>query len=240
MCEIGVIDTGVLLGFVIKHDQHHKTTKEYIIDADRESLYLPPRAETEFSNAESFIRSKLIEEVRNHRNEVIREIPQQQLDNNTIQYIRDQILDEDDQGRAHAFLYRYYTNQYKQSGVLMRTNLIQDLSNMEYEIQQDQSAQYGGWQDHVDTWSQEIDPDEDLKDNLLLPQSTDLDILIEGHHIAECKSHAPTEFATANPEDFIKHHTETEPQSREDDICKQTEFCNVENLINPLNRHYPN
>lgn len=162
-----------------------------------------------------------------------------QLDNNAIQYVRDAVLDEDDQSRSHAFLYRYYTQKYKQPGTLIRPNLLQDLSNMEFEVQQDQSSNYGGWQTHVDTWNNGTGTYPKLRRNLLVPPSTDLDLLIEGHHIAVTESHAEFEFATANPSDFIKHYPK-EPCSREVDICNRTAFCNIRDLADSLDRHFPN
>lgn len=234
MCDIGVLDTGVLVGFTIKHDQHHQTTQLYILQADRDCLYLPPRAEQEFKQASQYIRTELKSEIQTHRNSVQTEMHgQHQLDDSAIRYIRDTVIPSDDLNRADAVLNRYYTNQLNTSGVLMLTNLIRDLSNMETEVQKDQSKQHGGWRTHIDTWDQETDSYPQLATSLLIPPSTDLDILLESHHIASVESTSDVEFATVDASHFVNKH-EGESRSRADDICAQTNLCNVRNVVNPI------
>lgn len=204
MCEIGVLDTGVLIGFTIKNDQHHKTTRDYILNGDPETLYLPPRAKAEFNRVEQIIRNKIHREISSHRQDVIKEVNSATLSQNAIQFIRDGVLDENKQSRAHALLYRYYTDLYKQGGNISKSQIIRDLSNMETEVQIDRSKKYGGWRSHVTVWLKGTGTYPKLKSNLLLSDQPDLDILIEVHHIAQDQNSKRTEFATANPKDFIK------------------------------------
>lgn len=238
MGEIGVIDTGVLIGFTIKNDQHHETTKEYILHRGPGNLYLPPRAKEEFDNRESYIRSSLREEIISHRQAVSSNFDSNKISQSGFQYIRDQILDESRQERAHDFLYRWYTDFYEQNVSLEKSTVIRMLSNMETEVLEDRSLEWGGWRSHVSQWTRGIDPYPDIQATLLLSDQPDLDILLEAHHIATEHNPKQVEFATANPWDFV-YENDGEPRSREDDIINVTNLYHIENLCNQLDRHFP-
>lgn len=238
MSDVGVIDTGVLIGFTIKNDQHHETTREYILKTGPAKLFIPPRAKTEFDNAESYIRNEFNQEVIDHRHAVSNNINSTTIHKGVIKYIRDQILDESAQSRVYAFLYRWYTNLYKQDVTLQKPDLIRRLSNIETEVLQDRSKKWGGWQNHIDVWSGTTGNYPRIKSKLLLSDQPDLDILLESHHIATQQNPKKVEFATANPQDFV-HQNNGEPRRREDDILKETQLVAIENLCHPLSRHYP-
>lgn len=134
MSDVGVIDTGVLIGFTIKNDQHHETTKKYILQTGPDKIFIPPEAKTEYDNIESYIRKKFRNEIIDHRQDVVTEINSTQIHQGVIQYIRDQVLDESAQERVHDFLYRWYTNLYKQDVTLQKSTILRKLSNMETEV----------------------------------------------------------------------------------------------------------
>jgi hypothetical protein len=240
MCDVGVIDTGVLIGFTIKNDQHHETTKEYILNDGPGTLHIPPRAEKEYDSIESYIRSQFRQEVIQHRQDVSSQFNSQNVTQKGFQYIRDQILDESKQGRVHAFLYRWYTDLYKQNVTLNKSTVIRRLSNIETEVMKDRSQQWGGWKSHINIWSKGSGTSRysGIKSNLLLSDQPDLDILLEAHHISTKQRQKQVEFGTANPQDF-KYQNDNEPKKREDDILDKTDLDNIEDVSNPLNRHFP-
>lgn len=201
-------------------------------------MFLPPRAKTEYDRIESRIRNSFRQEVISHRHDVSSQFNSQNVTQDGFQYIRDQILDENQQERAHAFLYRWYTNFYKQDVTLKKSTVIRGLSNIETEVMKDWSQQYGGWQSHVRVWSRGVDNYPTIESTLLLSDQPDLDILLQAHHIAVKQNPTKVEFSTANPQDFI-YQIDGEPKSREDDILDETDIANIENLSNPLKRHYP-
>lgn len=238
MCEVGVIDTGVLIGFTIKKDQHHETTKDYIIDGGPDTIYLPPRAREEYAEIEEYIRTQFKLEIAEHRHNVTSQFDSDTVTRNGFQYIRDQILDEEQQKRAHAFLYRWYTDFYKQNVSLDISTVERLLSNMEMEVMEDCSTEYGGWESFISRWTLGVEDYPTLKSNLLLSDQPDLDILLEAHHIARRQNPTKVEFGTANPQDF-KYHQDGEPMSREENILILTELEAVKDLSNPLKRHFP-
>lgn len=238
MSDVGVIDTGVLIGFTIKNDQHHETTKEYILNNGPSTIYLPPRAKTEYDNIESYIRKQFRQEVIKHRQDVSSQFNSQRVTQNGFQYIRDQILDESKQERVHAFLYRWYTNLYKQNVTLKKSTVIRRLSNIETEVMKDRSQQWGGWKSYIDVWSKGSGNYPSIKSSLLLSDQPDLDILVEAHHISTKQRGKKVQFGTANPQDF-KYQNDNEPKRREDDIINKTNLDNIKDLSNPLKRHFP-
>lgn len=238
MSDVGVIDTGVLIGFTIKNDQHHETTEEYILTTGPGTIYLPPRAKTEYDKIESYIRKQFRQEVIKHRQDVSSQFNSQKVTQNGFQYIRDQILDESKQERVHAFLYRWYTDLYKQNVTLKKSTVIRRLSDIETEVMNDRSQQWGGWKSHIDVWSKGTGNYSSIEANLLLSDQPDLDILVEAHHISTKQRQKQVEFGTANPQDF-KYQNDNEPKKREDDILDKTDLDNIEDLSDPLNRHFP-
>lgn len=238
MSDVGVIDTGVLIGFSIKNDQHHETTKEYILNNGPDTLYIPPRAKTEYDNIESHIRNQFRHEVIQHRQNVSSRFNSQKVTQNGFQYIRDQILNESNQERVHAFLYRWYTNLYKQNVTLKKSTVIRRLSNIETEVMKDRSQKWGGWKSHINVWAKGTDSYPSIKSNLLLSDQPDLDILLEAHHISTQQVQKQVEFGTANPQDF-KYKNDGEPKKREDDIKDKTDLDHIEDLSHQLTRHFP-
>lgn len=238
MSDIGVIDTGVLIGFTIKNDQHHETTKEYILNDGPGKIYLPPAAKTEYDKIESYIRRQFRQEVIKHRQDVSSQFTSKNVSQNGFQYIRDQILDESKQERVHPFLYRWYTDLYKQNVTLKKGTVIRMLSNIETEVMKDRSKQWGGWKTQINVWSKGTGNYPSLKSGLLLSDQPDLDILLDAHHISKNQQLKQVEFGTANPQDF-KYQNDNEPKSREDDILDRTDLDNIVDLSNPLNYHYP-
>lgn len=238
MSDVGVIDTGVLIGFTIKNDQHHETTKDYILNNGPGTIYFPPRAKTEYDSIESHIRKQFRQEVIKHRQNVSSQFNSQKVTQKGFQYIRDQILDKSKQERVHAFLYRWYTDLYKQNVTLKKSTVIRRLSNIETEVMKDRSQKWGGWKSHIDVWTRGTSNYSSLKSSLLLSDQPDLDILVEAHHISTKYQQKQVEFGTANPQDF-KYQNGNEPKKREDDILDKTDLDNIEDLSHQLKRHFP-
>lgn len=233
MSHLGVIDTGVLIGFTIEQDQHHENCKDYIIDGGHREVILPPTADSEFSNIEQRIRKSLSSEVSEHRQKVQRVVNDDPLDRSGLRFIRDGLLDSDDSERAYSFLYKFYSRLIKERVQIYVQEIISKLSNIETEVWVDWSQQYGGWKTHVRVWSKGTGQYPSIESNLLICEGDDPDICLEAHHISTLSPTEPTKIATANRRHFIDA-VPGEPESREDNIERVTDLKEVIDLSAPL------
>lgn len=218
MPDISVLDTGVLIGATIQKDTHHEECIEYLLT--KETCFLTPTVEREFDNKEEDIRETLSDEITQHRHDVSNEVDNQTLSPSTIDWIRTNLLTRE--LNSYRFLSRYYQNLRNEAryATIDRLQVISDLEEIEFEVWQDETEEYGGLESLVEYWDEPIPSYPDVAHDLLIHEGDDPIVCIEAHHIATEKP-SSTELATTNPRHFIRQVGD-EPETREKNILRVT------------------
>lgn len=233
MPHIGVIDTGVLIGFTIEQDQHHENCRDYIIDGGHSDVFLPPTANAEFTMIEREIRESISDEVIQHRQSVQNEVNDDRLDRSGLRFIRDDLLDPNELKRVYSFLYKFYTNLIQTRVEIYIQEIVSKLSNIETEVWIDRSEDYGGWQSHVSVWIRDIETYPSVQSDLLIHEGDDPQICIEAHHISLQYPENLSKLATTNRRHFYDKKP-GELESRKDNIERVTDIDEVIDLSAPL------
>lgn len=218
MPDVSVLDTGVLLGATIETDTHHEECIDYLLT--KEICYVTPTVKREFDTKDEDIRTTLADEISQHRHDVSTEVDSQILSPNTIDWIRTNLLDR--QLNSYRFLEQYYQNLRGEArfSTIDRLQVISDLEEMEFEVWEDESTEYGGLDSLVERWDDPIPSYPNIKRELLIHEGDDPIVCIEAHHIAIEEPQA-TELATTNPRHFIRRVGD-EPETREENILRVT------------------
>lgn len=227
MGVLGVLDTGVLLGITIETDAHHQECLQYAVTSER--CLVPPASQAEFQYKEPEIRERLHDELTAHRQEVSREVHDENLSPSTIGWIQANLLDREMD--TFRFLYAYYEQLRSQSRYdqLLKDQIIYDLEEMEFEVWDDAAADEGGLDSLVNEWSDPVPTYPELERDLLICEGDDPTVCLECHHIAIEHLDESTELATTNPRHFIDH-VDGEPESREANILRLTSIASIEDL----------
>ena len=218
MPDISVLDTGVLLGATIEKDTHHEECIDYL--RTKETCYVTPAVEREFDTKDRDIRETLSDEISQHRHDVSSEVDDQTLSPSAIDWIRTNLLNQE--LNSYRFLDQYYQNLRSEArfSTIDRLQVISDLEEMEFEVWEDETEEYGGLESLVDYWDDPIPSYPDVEHELLICEGDDPIVCIEAHHIAT-EEQPPTELATANPRHFIRQVGD-EPETREANILRVT------------------
>jgi len=221
MGRVGVLDTGVLVGMVFAHDQHHDECLEYVRGING-PVYITPCVGNEFSEKSKVIPKELKDEVRAHRKQIIRKYNKDELNVSDIVKIQQQMLSTKD--KSHRFLFQYYDEKKGGDNIKLR-ELTNDLSDMVMEIGKDACQEYGGFKSLITPWTKGCDSYPTVETNLLVKEGDDKQVCIEAHHVAT-KEQGDTELATANPKHFIRRVGD-EPVSRKENILDVTNLFDV-------------
>lgn len=221
---IQVLDTGVLVGIAVAHDQHHQKCLDFVLESN-EASYATPTSVYEFRDKLPEVRNTLSRDIKRHRRTLVKQIGKKRLDRTDLVQIREQILDTELD--AHRFLFEFY-NQLTQQGEIKRANLIDRLSDMATEVHEDAATEHGGFNSLVTAWTKGISRYPAIEKDLLISEGDDPDVCLEAHHIA-VKVERETELGTTNPNHFIKH-LDNEPESRKNNILRLTDLADIRDL----------
>lgn len=218
MPDISVLDTGVLLGATIEKDTHHKECINYLLT--KRTCYVTPTVEREFDTKDEDIRETLSDEISQHRQDVSVEVENQTLSPSAIDWIRTNLLSQE--LNSYRFLDQYYENLRDEArfSAIDRLQVISDLEEMEFEVWEDETEEYGGLESLVEYWDRPIPTYPGVKQELLICEGDDPIVCLEAHHIATEKQ-SQTELATTNPRHFIRQVGD-EPETREKNILRVT------------------
>lgn len=221
---VQVLDTGVLVGIVVAHDQHHQKCLDFVLESD-ETSYATPTVAYEFRDKLPEVRNTLSREIKRHRQTIVKQIGKKRLNRTDLVRIREQILDT--ALDAHRFLFEFY-DQLVEQGKIKRNDLIDRLSDMATEVHEDAAKEHDGFNSLITPWTKGIDSYTAIEHELLICEGDDPDVCLEAHHVA-VTTERNTELGTTNPNHFIKH-CDNEPESRKDNILRTTDLANIRNL----------
>ncbi|GAA0459684.1 hypothetical protein GCM10008985_15100 [Halococcus dombrowskii] len=223
MCEVKVLDTGVMLGVAIEKDSHHKTCFDYV--SDREPCYVPPTVRSEYKDKENEIRSELNQEIVDHRNEFTETVESDPVTSGTIDWICANLLNRD--MRSFRCLHKYYQEKRAESRTrsIPQMEIELDLEAMEMEVWEDAAKDRGGAESFFTDWDRGFASYPDVERDLLIHEGDDPQVCLEAHHIATILEE-PTEIGTTNPKHFTDAH-EGESSSREDNILTVTALSSI-------------
>ncbi|WP_155119457.1 hypothetical protein [Halomicrobium katesii] len=219
-----VLDTGVLVGIAVAHDQHHGKCLEFVLETDEVS-YATPTVGNEFRSKLPEVRDRLSRDIKRHRSSLAKQISKKRLNRTDLVQIREQILDT--ALDAHRFLFEFY-DQLAQQGEIKREDLMDRLSDMATEVHEDAAKEHGGFNTLVSAWSGGVDNYSKIEEELLICEGDDPDVCLEAHHIAVTLG-GETELGTTNPNDFIKQQ-KGEPEERKENILRLTALSDVRDL----------
>ena len=220
MTGISILDTGILLGATIEKDTHHEACLSYLLDHD--CCYITPTVEREFHEKSDEIRTRIADEISQHRQDVRNEVDEGILSTGSIDWIQRNLLDRG--LSSYRFLNEYYQQLRSEARFsnIDRLQVISDLEEIEFEVWEDESEEHGGLNSLVEYWRDSIPSYPDIRRELLIHEGDDPLVCIEAHHIASEES-PQTELATTNPRHFIRQ-VDDEPETREENILRVTEL----------------
>lgn len=218
MPDVSVLDTGVLIGATIEKDTHHEECIDYLLA--KELCYVTPTVKREFDTKDEDIRNTLADEISQHRHDVSTEVSNQTLSPSAIDWIRTNLLDRE--LNSYRFLEQYYQNLRGEArfSTIDRLQVISDLEEMELEVWENETEEYGGLESLVEHWDDPVPSYPDVERELLICEGDDPIVCIEAHHIAT-EEQPPTELATTNPRHFIRQVGD-EPETREENLLRVT------------------
>jgi|AntRauMinimDraft_3_1070383.scaffolds.fasta_scaffold03156_2 predicted nucleic acid-binding protein len=221
-----VLDTGVLLGVTIEKDTHHELCFEYVNDGG--TCYVTPTVKQEFGQKENEIRTRLYEEINDHRVEFASEVDSDTLSIGAIDWVRSNLLDRDMD--SFRFLAEYYQQKREECRIrnVDKLEVVMELEDMEMEVWEDAAKDKGGLESLYTHWQDGIGDYSDVERDLLIYEGDDDKVCLEAHHIAVCLDHT-TEIGTTNRNHFIKQCGDEE-ETREDNILRVTELEAVRDL----------
>lgn len=222
MIEQEALDTGVLFGFCIRSNPHHKNCKEYLMDSlnDGRELFATLTVRAEYNKSRETAVDDYIGPINEHIAEVRKSDYLGRLSPAEVRAIRDNFLPNEEGPRE--LLQTWYVQEI--NGYISKKKLIERLKGLKRDIEQRAYEREKSLHAMLEPWrpsSYYPDIRDSLKPTLHEP---DLTICAEAHDIAECQQE-PICFVTANPSDFKSNSTERE-------IKKNTDIDKIKSIAN--------
>ncbi len=217
MCWASFLDTGVVIGYCILLDDHHRNCREYLEENTEAKLFISDTVESEYQNAKQKVSRRLANAVREH----VRDIKRADCDDNLgpmeLDRLQNRVLSRTND--AHQFLYDFYGEGV--GNFIQKDELCDRLRTLAREIESFPLEQKQKLDSRLTLWECENSHD-GIEASLSMVPIDDRRICIEAHDLACCND-IHTEFATVNPRDFINGGTE-------EMILEVTEIDEIENL----------
>ena len=217
MADRGFLDTGVVFGYCVPVDQHHSSCVTYVEEDN--NLYVSDEVESEYIQIKEERVDELADDVRDHVKRLESSSLDAQLDPMDINEIKKHHLNRGDD--AYRFLYRFYDEELGNFAQLDRIKrklrqAARDLETIALKRKRSLDEETTKWEPQSQHG--------DVRSTLSMIHQQDLDICIHAHDLA-CCCDGETEFATANPTDFVD-------DGRETAILKATELADIVDLAN--------
>lgn len=217
MCWAAFLDTGVVIGYCLLLDDHHRNCREYLEEHPEAELFVSETVESEYDHAKQKVSRRLANGVRKHVRAVKRDGCDDELGPMELDRLQGRILDRDND--AYQFLYDFYDEGI--GNFVQKSALCERLRGMAREIESFPLERKQELDSEVTVW--ECDSTYDGVETLLsMIPGNDRRICIEAHDLASFRE-SRTSFTTVNPRDFIE-------DEREEIILDATEIDEIENL----------
>lgn len=217
MCVATFLDTGILLGYCLLVDDHHRNCRAFIEENPDRELFVSDTVEDEYDHAKRNVSRRLANGVRKHVRAIKKADCEDELGPVELDRLQTHTLDRNND--AYQFLYDYYENEA--GNFINKSELCDRLRTMAREIESFPLERKQELEPRLTVWQCENSYD-GLEASLSMIPEQDRQICIEAHDLSRSRS-TRTTFATVNPTDFVYDGVE-------ETILEVTEIDDIENL----------
>lgn len=210
------IETGVLIGYCVLLDPHHNKCSNYV-DGNSHTLFTSKEVKTEYQNTKSKVAKRTSNGVLDHIRDLKGHSSQGYLGPMDINTIKRKILTQNND--AYEFLYDYYDNIVN-NGV-NKPDLEKNLRAISRDIARITTSRENQLNQVLRIYTANSQHPS-VESTLSMIHHPDRKYAVQAHDLATAKSE-PTEFATANPSDFIDN-------GRKQKILKNTDLDDIVDL----------
>lgn len=190
------LETGALIGYCLLLDQHHLKCQKYI-NGNTHDYYTSKEVKDEYDNTKTGVKNRLSSAVLDHVGDLKNDSCQGYLGPMDVNNIKKNVLHH--RNDAYQFLYRYYSGVVN-NGV-QKGDLEDQLRDLARDIDRIVIARENQLLPALTVWSQQ-GSHPSIESALSMIHNPDRSFAIQAHDLAHNKG-GHTEFATANPTDFV-------------------------------------
>jgi len=200
MAEASFLDTGVVLGFCFRDDNHHYRCKQYLEDHEF-SIYMSDHVESEYLNRKPSLAEEISDGIFTHVSELKRSDYEGQLDSMDLAQIRQSMISN--RNDAAASLRDFYQNELPNFVQVEEvTSRLRDLAR---DIEQLAEENQTWLLQRAEVWEREEEYEE-IDEALAEIPWDDRRICLDAHDVVE-QTDLETELATTNPQDLTEEGT---------------------------------
>lgn len=196
MPEASFLDTGVVLGYCFRDDDHYYHCLEYLEDVEC-ALYISDHVRDEYLNREPDLAEEIADGILDHVARLRRSEYEGQLDSMDTSQIRQHLIGGDNP--ASTTLYGFYTDQVP--NFVQFEELVDRLRDLARDVEQNAIEKRTALEERVLVWERD-EAYGDLGDDLTTIPWDDRRICLDAHDVAVATG-AVTELATTNPTDLV-------------------------------------
>ena len=190
------LDTGVVLGFCFRDDNHHYRCKRYL-ERDEMSLYISDHVESEHLNREPDLAQEIADGVLAHIDRLQGSGYKGQLDSMDTSQIRQNLIAGNNE--ASTTLHGYYRNDVH--NFIQVEELISQLRDLSRDIEQNAIENRTWLLKQTEVWYRDEDYPVLTKSLSTIPWD-DRRICLDAHDVTQARNEA-VELATTNPTDLV-------------------------------------
>jgi hypothetical protein len=199
MCEVTFLDTGVVVGYCIRQDRHHRNCREYLESEIPEGgAFVGPTVRDEYEHTKQTVTRRLSRGVRDHVRDVRRDDCSGQLGPIDLNHLKSNVLNRGND--SYGFLYDYYHNEL--GNYVQKDELVQQLREMARDIESLPPTREPQFEELVADWTPRENHESVESSLSIITDTNDRSICVEAHDLA-CHTEEDVEFATVNPQDFV-------------------------------------
>jgi predicted nucleic acid-binding protein len=200
MAEASFLDTGVVLGFCFRDDDHHYRCKQYLEDHEF-SIFISDHVEAEYLNRKPSLAEEVADGVFGHISDLKRSDYEGQLDSMDLAQIRQSMISS--RNEAATTLRDFYQNELP--NFVQVAEVTSRLRNLARDIEQLAEENQTWLLQRAEVWEREEEYEE-IDDALAAIPWDDRRICLDAHDVVE-QTDLETELATTNPQDLTEEGT---------------------------------
>lgn len=196
MSTAAFLDTGVVLGFCFRDDDHHFRCKQYLDDIER-SLYISDNVESEYLGRKPNLAEEVADGVFEHIDRLRSSSYEGQLDSMDTSQIRQNLIPLGN--NASTTLNEFYKSEVP--NFILLDELEDRLRDLARDIEQNANENMDWLLDRTVIWCRENTYPDIVEELLEIPED-DREICLDAHDVVVVNGNS-TELATTNPTDFV-------------------------------------
>lgn len=190
------VETGVHIGYCILLDPHHAKCRDYFEDNDYD-FYTSEEVRDEYQDTKRKVKSRLSQAVLDHVRNLQNDSSQGYLGPMDVNNIKKRVLHHGND--AYQFLYKYYSDVVNNG--IQKEELEENLRDIARDIDRIVIQREKQFDSMVTDWTQQSNHPS-VESALSMIHDPDRSFAVQAHDLAT-NNGGFTEFATANPADFI-------------------------------------